>query len=101
MAIIHAVEQDIESEETLEIRTDSQYAINALTNWCVNWQVNDWQSKSPGKSVQNRDLFERALHAIQKRKGKVTFTHVAGHQGIKGNEEADRLAVLGATLPLK
>jgi ribonuclease HI len=99
MAIIRAVEQDIDSQETLEIRTDSQYAINALTDWSAKWQANGWMSNH--KEVQNRDLFEKAIDVIEKRKGKVTFTHVAGHQGIKGNEEADRLAVHGATLPSK
>lgn len=99
MAIIRAVEQDIDSQETLEIRTDSQYAINALTDWSAKWQANEWMSNH--KEVQNRDLFEKAIDVIEKRKGKVTFTHVAGHQGIKGNEEADRLAVHGATLPSK
>ncbi|KAI8971999.1 ribonuclease H-like domain-containing protein [Mycotypha africana] len=94
-AVIHALQQDIQGTNTLEIRTDSMYVIKAVTEWCKNWVKNNWKS-STGKEVQNRDLLEQIIKLVEKRKGKVKFVHVRGHQGIEGNEMADKLAVAGA-----
>lgn len=94
-AVLHALEQDQRGKDTLEIRTDSQYVINAVTNWSKTWVKNKWMS-SNGKEVQNRDLFEKILQRIESRNGEVKFTYVPGHQGFEGNEKADMLAVQGA-----
>jgi ribonuclease HI len=98
-AVIHALEQSINDKDLLEIRTDSQYVINAATTWSKNWIKKGWKSTN-GKEVQNRDLFERMLDLIDKKKGNVKFTYVPGHQGVEGNEKADQLAVAGATKSL-
>jgi ribonuclease HI len=94
-AVIHALEQTTADNDTLEIRTDSQYVINAATSWSKKWVENGWKA-SNGKEVQNRDLFEKMVNLMDKRKGEVKFTYVPGHQGVDGNEKADRLAVSGA-----
>lgn len=99
-AVIHALEQSQQDTDVLEIRTDSQYVINAATNWSKNWVKKGWKS-STGKEVQNRDLFERMLDLMDKRKGQVKFTYVPGHKGVEGNEKADELAVSGATKELR
>jgi ribonuclease HI len=98
--VIHALEQSQQDTDVLEIRTDSQYVINAATNWSKNWVKKEWKS-STGKEVQNRDLFERMLDLMDKRKGQVKFTYVPGHKGVEGNEKADELAVSGATKELR
>lgn len=94
-AVNHALEQSLNGTEPLEIRTDSRYVINAVEKWSNKWVRNGWKS-SNGKEVENRDLFEKMLDLKQRRKGEVTFTYVPGHQGVEGNEKADRLAVAGA-----
>lgn len=75
-------------EGELEIRTDSQYAIKGLTEWCVNWEKNNWD-----RLVKNRDLFEDILKLRRERANQVYLRYVRGHSGEPGNEEADRLAV--------
>lgn len=94
-AVNHALEQSLQGNELLEIMTDSQYVIKAVTSWSKSWVANGWKSSSGGE-VQNRDLFEKMLNLIEKRKGEVKFTYVPGHKGVDGNEKADRLAVEGA-----
>lgn len=95
MAIIKALEQSQDMKESLEIRTDSQYCIKAITEWCHNWIKNDWKTAS-GKPVQNVDLFKRMIQLKKDRAGETFFVYVPGHKGIHGNEKADQLAVLGA-----
>lgn len=94
-AVIHAMEQAQHDTDMLEIRTDSQYVINAATVWSKNWIKKGWKSTT-GKEVQNRDLFEHMLSLMDKRNGNTKFSYVPGHQGIEGNEKADQLAVAGA-----
>lgn len=94
-AVLHALKQSRRSSDTLEIRTDSKYVIEGVTNWSKEWIKKDWKS-STGKDVQNRDLFEGILDEMKDRK--VNFTYVPGHQGYEGNEKADKFAVRGAQL---
>ncbi|OBZ91855.1 Ribonuclease H1 [Choanephora cucurbitarum] len=91
-AVIHALESSMNETDTLEIMTDSQYVINAVTTWSKAWVEKGWKGTN-GKEIQNRDLFEKILRLIKNRKGEVKLTYVPGHQGVPGNEEADRLAV--------
>jgi ribonuclease HI len=58
---------------------------------------NDWKT-SNNKNVENRDLIEKLLNLIENKKGKVTWTHVEGHKGHYGNEQADELAVKGSSM---
>lgn len=58
---------------------------------------------SDGKPVKNRALIKylaALLHARRKTSQSVEFKHVRGHVGIEGNEAADQLANLGATMPV-
>jgi len=79
----------------LNIHTDSQFLINCMTKWIQNWKRNNWMtaSKQPVKNKEDLETLE-----IEMNKGGVAvkWTHVAGHAGIHGNEEADRLARAGA-----
>eukprot|EP01080_Neovahlkampfia_damariscottae_P003483 gene3483-6132_t len=84
-------------EEDIEIRTDSIYTIKCATEWSKKWVKNDWKT-SGNKNVENRDLIEKLLFLIEKKKGIVKFTHIEGHKGHYGNEQADELAVKGSNL---
>ncbi|GAN08343.1 ribonuclease H1 precursor [Mucor ambiguus] len=97
MAVLRVLEDTKNSDKPLEIRTDSQYVINAVTVWYKNWVKKSWIA-SNGREVQNRDLFEPIVNLVKNRKADVKFTYVPGHSGFEGNEEADRLAVAGALL---
>lgn len=95
MAIIKALEQSQNMKESLEIRTDSQYSIKAVTIWYHSWVKNGWRTGN-GQSVQNEDLIKRVLQLKKSRAGETYFSYVPGHKGVYGNEMADKLAVKGA-----
>lgn len=106
-ALKHALGSALDSAklggEKYEIFTDSSYAKNCVDNWSKNWANNDWKN-SAGKDVANRDIIEDAVgkynaineHYKSQGESELAITHVRGHQGIEGNEQADRLANEGA-----
>lgn len=80
------------------IWSDSMYAIKCVTEWFMKWEVNGWKThKGP---VQNRDLVELVLRELRRRDAlgtKTVIKWIKGHEGNRGNVEADGLAVRGAT----
>ncbi|MDI3424315.1 ribonuclease H family protein [Streptomyces luteolus] len=80
----------------LEIRMDSQYAMNAVTKWIAGWKRNGWQTASK-KPVANKDLVVRIDALLGGRD--VTFEHVLAHQvdGDPLNAIADAAASTAAT----
>lgn len=91
-AAIRALEIINDPKVDIEIRSDSKNLINSMTVWYHKWESTNWKN---GK-ILNRDLLERLLHMCKQRTGKIIWTHVAGHSGEYGNEEADKLATRGA-----
>ncbi|CAN3369021.1 hypothetical protein DICA3_F22122 [Diutina catenulata] len=83
--------------------SDSKYAINALTVWCKKWIANGFKT-TYGSPVVNQDLITSTLSLMKvvnyyyKEKGwdELRIEHVSGHSKDKGNDEADRLANVGA-----
>ena len=85
-------------DRDVTIVTDSQYSINCVTAWSMNWRRNGWKTSS-GKLVENKDLVENILAKIEERNGlqsQTQFEWIKGHNKDPGNEAADRLAVDGA-----
>ncbi|KAG2381417.1 hypothetical protein C9374_006406 [Naegleria lovaniensis] len=80
----------------VELLTDSNYVIKAMTAWRFVWEKNNWKTKD-NKDIQNLDLFLELVNEINKRT-KVKFTYVQGHSNVHGNEMADILAKRGATM---
>lgn len=80
----------------LEIRMDSQYAMNAVTRWIASWKRNGWLTASK-KPVANKDLVVRIDALLEGRE--VTFQHVLAHQvnGDPLNAIADAAASTAAT----
>lgn len=96
-AILRALDL-VPRNRDVTIVTDSRYAIDCVTSWCINWQRNGWKTKT-GKSVENKDLVENILNRIDERKGlkvQTKFEWIKGHANHPGNVEADELAVHGA-----
>jgi ribonuclease HI len=79
------------------IYSDSEYAVKSLTTWIINWKKNYWKD-SKKKPVKNKDIIMNIDTLLQKYKGKIEINWVRAHSGIKGNEEADRLANLGSDI---
>lgn len=75
----------------VEVRMDSQYAMNAVTKWLRGWKRNGWKT-SAGKPVANRDLVMRIDALLAGRS--VSFSYVPAHQvdGDPLNALADQAA---------
>ncbi|KAF9303226.1 hypothetical protein BGZ74_004136 [Mortierella antarctica] len=97
-AALRALEVCGSDTKPLEIRTDSMYTINIVTQWGEGWSKNGWK-KSDGAAVMNRDIIEPLLDRVRNRPGPIKWTHVKAHVGTFGNEMADKLANSGALMP--
>jgi ribonuclease HI len=86
--------RDLGDEYTIHMRTDSSYVINGITKWVAGWVRNGWIN-SKKEEVLNRDLWEALAEVVSDLKlsgSKISWVYVAGHSGIPGNEQADRVA---------
>ncbi|BEI85291.1 hypothetical protein CcaverHIS002_0506920 [Cutaneotrichosporon cavernicola] len=97
LSIIRALEECPFPQLTLEIRTDSQYSIQAMTLYLPNWIRNGWRTQSG--PVKNADMIRHLLVLLRRRAAAVRFKHVRGHSGHAGNDCADELARKGAIMP--
>jgi ribonuclease HI len=87
-AVLQALE-GLPDGEHVQVCSDSQYVINALSKWIHGWKRKGWKT-AQGTEVLNRDLME-ALHARTSRLN-VQWTWVRGHAGNPLNELCDALA---------
>ena len=80
----------------VKIHSDSKYVIDGVTKYLAHWKRNNFTTakKTP---VANQELWELLDSLMVGRN--IKWVHVAAHTGIHGNEEADRLANVGALLP--
>lgn len=71
------------------VYSDSKYVVNGMNEgWARQWRINGWK-KRDGKPVENADLWQKLLSAVQQHKA--TFVWVKGHAGKKENERCDQL----------
>jgi len=82
----------------LQVNTDSQFLINCVTLWMQNWKRNGWRTATK-QDVKNKEELVELDKLLQTGTIAVKWKHVKGHSDIKGNIEADKLAVKGATMP--
>lgn len=95
-AAIQAIElAEMYQIKKLKIFTDSQFLIKASCIWMENWKKKDWKLSS-GKSVVNVKDFKR-LDELLNKDIVVKWCYIPGHKGFHGNEEADKLARIGAS----
>ncbi|CAM5406165.1 Ribonuclease H [Streptomyces californicus] len=83
--------QSVDPAVRVEVRMDSQYAMNAVTKWLPGWKRNGWKT-SGGKPVANRELVTRIDALLADRA--VSFRYVPAHQvdGDPLNAIADQAA---------
>ena len=80
IAELTALEQllsTVDPKTPLEVRMDSQYAMNAVTTWLPGWRKRGWKTAS-GTPVANRDLVVRIDGLLTGRD--VKFVYVPAHQ---------------------
>jgi ribonuclease HI len=92
LAILVAIQRSPDTAP-LQIITDSTYSIKCITEWSIKWEQCNWKVDKC-----NLDLVKAIVKAVKKHKHPIEFTHVKGHSGEFGNEEADRLANMGAEM---
>ena len=91
MAVLMAVKNHPPNED-LKILSDSRYVIDGLTKHNRRWEQRNWIDTHHG------NIFQCITAWMKWRSGKTAFQWVKGHSGIEGNEEADKLANIGANL---
>lgn len=90
VAVIPIGLQSVNPLTPIIIITNSRYTIDGLTNHLQNWEDQGWIG------VMNSELFKAMAYHLQKRAAMTAFHWIKGHSGIWGNEEADKLAGIGA-----
>ena len=94
MATIKAL-KEMNSNDEIEIYTDSQYVKRGITEWINTWIKNNWQT-SKKEDVKNKDLWLE-LYDLNKSLN-TKWNWVKAHAGNPMNEEADLLAKKAANL---
>ncbi|XP_030765882.1 ribonuclease H1-like [Sitophilus oryzae] len=77
----------------VRIYTDSEFTINCITKWMNNWKRNGWTVSNGGMVKNKGDLV--VLDNLCQKFEHVDWVHCPAHSGVRGNEEADRLAKIG------
>ena len=68
-----------------EIKTDSKFWIDVLTEWAPSWEQRNWTK--PKGEIANLDIVKTVYQLYKDSKAKLIW--VKGHDGIEGNEIAD------------
>lgn len=87
-ALIHFIALGGSSNE-VEIRSDSNYAINSVQTWCLNWIADGTIETRPNGALIKE--IRMMIDKINAEGGNVIFTKVKGHSGEPGNEKVDSI----------
>lgn len=96
-ALQHALqmaEVEIGAGRTVEVCSDSQYAMQCVRDWAPGWEKRGW--KKAGGEIKNLELIQTCYAIFQRIETDLNLNHVAAHVGTEGNELADRMAMHGA-----
>jgi len=88
-AILHAI-RSTPHDQALIMRTDSMYVVSGLTTNLEKWEDQGWMYS------KHAALFKAITAWMRHRSNTTQLIWVKGHSGIRGNEEADKLAGEGA-----
>ena len=87
--------KNINSDDEINIYTDSQYVKLGITEWINTWVKNNWKT-SKKEDVKNKDLWID-LYNLNKSLN-IQWNWVKAHDGNPMNEEVDLLAKKAANL---
>ncbi|KAJ6628940.1 ribonuclease H-like domain-containing protein, partial [Mycena sp. CBHHK59/15] len=79
----------VRPNRTLEIYSDSEYAIHSIAYWAVDHTQKEWR-------CTNADLLKDIVSWITFRSTPIYFHHVKAHSGNGHNDAADIAAIAGA-----
>lgn len=88
IAAIKAIEF-LDTNDVINLLTDSNYVKNGITSWIKNWKINNWKNSSK-QPVKNKDLWER-LDELNSTKS-VNWQWVKAHSTNNYNNQVDLLA---------
>ena len=94
LATINAL-KEVNSDDLIEIYTDSKYVKNGITDWIHNWIKNNWKTSNK-EDVKNKDLWVQ-LHDLNNN-SIIKWNWIKAHAGNPLNEEVDLLAKKAASL---
>ena len=83
---------ELDKGKSVGVFCDSQYSIQCVTKWAVNWQKKGWK-KASGE-IKNLELIKQMFALHQQLKDQIQVLHVNGHVGVEGNELADRMSII-------
>ncbi len=89
LAAIKGLEQVPKHIKKIRIITDSRYVIKGLTEWVINWQLNDWYTIQ-GRKVRNIEYWKRFEQLTRGRY--IEFQWIKGHSFHFENTICDRYA---------
>lgn len=91
MELAGAIEglKKVQDEREVRIVTDSQYVRKGLTEWIVNWRLNDWHTAN-GTKVKNIELWKEFASLTDNRY--IEFQWVKGHSNQFENTLCDLYA---------
>lgn len=92
---LRIAEAELKTGLSVELCSDSQYAINCISVWAPGWEKKGWTKKDG--EIKNLDIIQDSYAIYQRIKDEdLILTHVAAHVGTEGNELADRMAMYAA-----
>lgn len=81
--------KSVDTYDHVEILTDSKITIEGLTKSLEKHEDEGWIE------VDNKEILRETALYLRSRIGQTVLTKVKGHSGLKGNDEADKLAKEG------
>ncbi len=87
-ALTFVVEQH-HNNNPVTLYTDSSYVANGINSWIKGWQKRNWTNQT-GQVIANVDIWKNMAQVLPDVSLKIV--NVSGHSGIKGNEQADKIA---------
>lgn len=79
------------TREKVIVYSDSRYVVEICNNWGYRWRRNGW-SRPNNQPVENLDLVKKIFSYLDIPDLAIEIKKVPGHNGIVGNELADKLA---------
>lgn len=99
--ILELINSDLKGSNQINLMSDSEYLCKAINQrWIQKWSDNNWMTSgykgAAPTPVKNKDLWMQVVD-LQNRLNQyaiaLTVKHVAGHNGVDGNEKCDKMAV--------